>query len=80
MVDFNVNLLMYYISDSIADYRNNFLPHGLFPFNTAARSETLMNNIFTNYDICVTRVAVIISDVPHHFHIFPSGNEFSRVP
>jgi len=75
MGDFNVNLLQYHRSIPVADYCNNFISHGLYPLitkptRTTAGSATLIDNIFTNDINCITRAAVIISDVSDHYPIF----------
>ena len=84
MGDFNVNLLQYHRSNSVADYCNNFLSHGLYPLitkptRTTAESATLIDNIFTNDVNSVTRAAVIISDVSDHYPVFiqkPNSREY----
>ena len=84
MGDFNVNLLQNHRSNSVADYCNNFISHGMYPLitkptRTAAGSATLIDNIFTNEVNCVTRSAVIISDVSDHYPIFiqkPISHEY----
>ena len=84
MGDFNVNLLQYHRSNSVVDCCNNFISHGMYPLitkptRTAAGSATLIDNIFTNEVNCVTRSAVIISDVSDHYPIFiqkPISHEY----
>lgn len=80
----NVNMLQSHKWNSGADYRNNSLLHGLYPFifqptHAASVYATLIDNIFTNDVNCVTRAALIISHVSDHF-IFHSESEFSRIP
>ena len=75
MGEFNVNLLQFQKSISVADYCNNFIEHGSYSLiakltRTTAGSATLIDNIFTNDINNITRAAVIISDVCDHYPIF----------
>ena len=80
--DFNINLLLYETHLPTSNFINTLFSIGLLPsINCPTRvtstSETLIDNIFTNFDFSNCKSARLFSDISDHFPILL---QFSKSP
>jgi len=82
--DFNVNLLDKESHPTTNDFLSGLLAHGLYPLvnkptRISSNTETLIDNIFSNFELASCKSALLYSDISDHLPIltqcFTSSNQ-----